>query len=380
MLSETKSPFDLINNIDNDIDFMTMLEPYTQNIEIQDPYVGLTLKVNDVISIDSKIYSKVDGSYLIELNPSIDKRWFIDVFFNDVDIKNKKELISKIESDREYVQSRVSEIQPMVEIVSNQNGIIMGSISQSYSRDLKRKFFDEMDETIYECIITEMNKGGYLGYIGGMQVFIPGSLASHKKIDNYEDMLNQAIPVMIDGYVKERDIFIASNKKYIQSITPKLLEEMDKTKKIEGVITGLSPFGIFITFNNYFSGLLHVSEMSPETNKLFSKGEFSIDDNIEFYIKSYTESKIILSESSYEDTIKKWEELEQNYLGKVITSKPFKKVSTGYLFEIEPKIIGLLYDLEAKKYETNIELGKQYQVKIARMDFESGKIFLNHYE
>lgn len=383
MLTEAKNPFEVLDNIDieqDNKDYMSMLEPYLENVEVQDPKVGYSFPVEDIISTKSKLYAKVNGNYLIQLNASNEKRWFIDVFLRDLDITNKKEMITYLSNNPDYIEDRLNDLKLKVEIVSNKSGVVVGSIAKSYSRDLKERFSDNMSTDVYECKITDMNKGGYLGYIDGVQVFIPGSLASHKKIEFYSKLVGKTIKVMIDGYVQERDIFIASNKKYIKKIRPQLLEEMDKTKELTGTITGVAPFGIFVAFENYFSGLLHVSEMSPETNKKFKNGDYSDGDEISFYIKSYTDNKIILSENSYEETVAKWEELEEKYLGKVITSKPFKKVSTGYLFEIEPKIIGLLYDIEASKYNKKIELGEEYQIKVDRMDFDSGKIFLNHFE
>lgn len=384
MLTEALNPFDITKDIDNNIEskneFMSMLEPYLENVEIQDPQVGYTFPVENITSNGSKLFAKVNGGFLIELNASFERRWFTDVFLKGVNIKNKKEILSYVSNNTEDIEARLIDTKPNVEIIGNNDGLIVGSIAYSYSRDLRDRFFNNMDKDFYECTITDMNKGGYLGYINGVQVFIPGSLASHKKIDFYQEMVGKTIQVMIDGYVKERDIFIASNKKYIQKMIPKLLEQMDKTREIKGTITGIAPFGIFITFEEYFNGLLHVSEMSPDTNKKFSKGDFEIGDDIYFYIKSFTDTKIILSENSYEETVNKWKELEDKYIGKVITSKPFKKVSTGWLFELEPKIIGLLYDVEARKYGFNLEIGTEYQIKVDRMDFDSGKIFLNHFE
>lgn len=378
MITEATNPFEILDNLDTSIDYMSMLEPYLDNIELQDPQVGFTFPVRNITSRSNRLYAILDGGHQIELNSTTEKRWLMDVFISDVELRNKKELLSYIDNNPEDVLERINDLEPNVEIIKNLDGVIIGSISQSYTRDLKKRFFNNLDSSSYDCKLYDMNKGGYLGYINGVQVFVPGSLASYSKIENYEDLLGKTIKVMIDGYVKERDIFIASNKKYIQKITPELIEQLDKTKEITGRITGITPFGIFVSFGEFFNGLLHVSEMSEETNSNFKKGEFSVGDDINFFIKSYTEKKIILSECSYEETVNKWESLEKKYLNKTITSKPFKKVNTGFLFEIEPKIIGLLYDLESKKYGKPIELDKEYQVKIVRMDFESGKIFLNY--
>lgn len=40
------------------------------------------------------------------------------------------------------------------------------------------------------------------------------------------------------------------------------MTKYEKGKIIKGTVTGIEPYGIFVSFNNYYSGLIHISEIS----------------------------------------------------------------------------------------------------------------------
>ena len=61
-------------------------------------------------------------------------------------------------------------------------------------------------------------------------------------------------------------------KKYIRHILPLKINELNKTTKYTGVVTGVVKFGIFVEFDEIYTGLIHTSEMSDEhINKFNNK-------------------------------------------------------------------------------------------------------------
>lgn len=40
------------------------------------------------------------------------------------------------------------------------------------------------------------------------------------------------------------------------------MEKYMKGKLLKGVVTGIEPYGVFVQFDDYFSGLIHISEIS----------------------------------------------------------------------------------------------------------------------
>jgi ribosomal protein S1 len=111
---------------------------------------------------------------------------------------------------------------------------------------------------------------------------------------------------MVEDFLKEMNSFIVSHKKYLAHILPIKTQELDLTKKYAGTVTGCSKFGIFLEFNELFTGLLHTSKMDAETKVEFNARNIKAGDPIEFYISEITkDNRIILTKESPEDKLKK---------------------------------------------------------------------------
>lgn len=377
------NPFDDIldsSTIIDDQSYQNLISGYIteEQLKVQDPVRGETFKIHSLNVSDDNFYALIDTGKKIELNATYEKSWLNEVFFKDFKFKNKKEMVSYIQDNINTVNEKIKDDDIFVEILGSLDSIIYGSISTAFQKNKEYEFFDQLKNTnnVYDCKIYDLNKGGYLGYIDGVTVFIPGSLASHKKIEDYSKLIGKTVKVMIAGYVKDRNIFIVSNKKYIENMIPEYMEKLDLNEKMTGNITGISSFGIFINFMEYFNGLLHVSEMSSETLEEFKDGKYKVQDSIDFYIKSYNDKKIILSEKSFSESQETWKNIEGEFFHKKIKAKCIKTTSTGFLFELGKNVIALLYDIESRKYDRRIEIGKSYEVYVDRMEYKTGKIFL----
>lgn len=416
---------DLISDLDwNKIDivdsseFENMLTGHLNDIEVYDPEVGSTFYVESLEVFNNKICALLPNDIIVEMNLATEYRCLVDSLFEEtVSFKNRKEFLKYLIDNKKEINSAIKKQNIKLEITKAKNGILEGSISLWNSKNLMNQFLEQirynkiiesgkkkytksrkaiyspqevhsqdeienakLQQRYYRCKLVEMNKGGFMGYISGVQVFVPGSLAHHKKIDDYSDFVGDTINVMIDSYVRDRQIFIASHKKYIDAKIPGILENLDINEKITGEITGLTKYGIFISFKEFLNGLMHISEMSQTTIDKLQNNEFNIGDYIDFYIKSYSDDKIVLSEMSLDEAEAEWTEMEENLIGTVVLAKAIKKISAGFLFQLENGQRGLLYDVEAKKYPMKIELNQEYEVEVWKMDFESSKIFLKYPE
>lgn len=68
------------------------------------------------------------------------------------------------------------------------------------------------------------------------------------------------------------------------------MEKYMKGRILKGVVTGIEPYGIFVQFDDYYSGLIHISEISDgfvkDPSKFVSIGEIinvkiiDVDDQI----------------------------------------------------------------------------------------------------
>ena len=108
-------------------------------------------------------------------------------------------------------------------------------------------------------------------------------------------------------------------------ITPKYQEK----DIVEGIITSVKKYGVFLSFDGAYSGLLHISEISNNFVNNIQK-HFHCGDVIKVYVKSVDENTKFLSVS-----LKRLPE-ELNVYKEI---SPSKKI-TSYLRDIDFKKLG----------------------------------------
>lgn len=241
------------------------------------------------------------------------------------------------------------------------------------------------DIKIYNAKIIAKNSGGFLATIKGVTVFLPGSLAAANKIIDFDSYLNKEIPVMIENYTSQNNFFIVSNKKYLDYVLPYKVEELKQNlqKEYTGNITGFSDFGIFIEFDCYFTGFLHLTEMNRETKYNFINNKYQPNDEIKVRIKEIeSPRKIILTQLDLtSDEIITLSQIKEKYLNSYVKGEVFKITNYGYFiyFSIEQtNFLGLLSKeyLKKIKYKDNLKLKQKLFLKISYVDCENKKIFL----
>ena len=262
-------------------------------------------------------------------------------------------------------------------IVREIGGTYYGSVVECYVQGLKVEFFDQIKtaSVAYPARVEAINKGGYLVDISGIKCFLPGSLAAANKITDFESYLGKTIYVMIDGYVPQKDIFVVSYKKYLSKIMGQKIQELDLTKKYKGAVTGSSPFGLFVEWEDVYTGLIHKTEFENEVVQGFEPG-----DEIEFYVKEVKEdNKLTLTFGSpVEKTLKIYEikkEVDEGTISPMAAIVKRKK--SGCLVEIPE--LGLMAMIPQDKMTSdlkNSKPGDRIGVLIYEVDPILGKIFV----
>lgn len=261
-------------------------------------------------------------------------------------------------------------------IVREIGGTYYGSVVECYVQGLKAEFFAQIKEAsvAYPARVESINKGGYLVDISGVKCFLPGSLAAANKITDFESYLGKTIYVMIDGYVAAKDIFVVSYKKYLNKIMDQKIQELDLTKKYKGSVTGSSPFGLFVEWEDVYTGLIHKTEFENEIVQGFEPG-----DEIEFYVKEVKEdNKLTLTFGSpVEKTLRIYQIKEEVDNGTISPMAAIvKRKKSGCLVEVPE--IGLMAMIPQDKVTSdlkNVKAGDRIAVTIYDVDPIMGKIF-----
>lgn len=197
---------------------------------------------------------------------------------------------------RDYSESPKSliegDISPFYVIVTkDKNGEFYASQKKALAITYKQNLIDAYEnEEYFEVKVERLIRGGFVAsYKGTVKCFIPGSHAAANVIHDFNKYIGKVIPVMIDNYDQANDLFIVSYKKYINKTMPERITELSFGHKYTGILTN-DPydFGVFVEFEEYFTGLIHKSDFE-DYEKI--KKEWKTGQEVEFYIKDASMKK-----------------------------------------------------------------------------------------
>src|SRR3989338_9231762 len=251
---------------------------------------------------------------------------------------------------------------------------------QDATKDINWQKLREMKdkEEIIKVKITGVNKGGLLTNINNIPAFLPVSQLSPenyprvvdadkaKILKELQKFIGKTLEVKVLDLLAEENKLILSEKAKTEQLLKELLKDYKKGDIIEGKITGIADFGVFIKFpasqktaeaesttdEKAIEGLIHISELDwqlvQNPAEILKVGEM-----IKAQIIDINNNQVFLSLKSLKEN--PWEKIEKEYKkgdiikGKVISFSPF-----GAFVEVLPKIRGLCHISEFATDEANL--------------------------
>ncbi len=135
-------------------------------------------------------------------------------------------------------------------------------------------------EEILEVKIMGANKGGLLTRIMGIPAFLPASQLApehYPKVEKWDPLkilkalqkfIGETFKVKISNLSQENDKLILSEKINHEDSTTKNLTNYKVGEVVEGEITGITAFGVFLKFGKEnLEGLVHASEIPQKGTK-----------------------------------------------------------------------------------------------------------------
>jgi ribosomal protein S1 len=303
-----------------------------------------------------------------------------------VDLKREKGYLSTIGMEPEnfsnYLKTEEGQSffvhQDVHAIVEQVEPYVKVSISKGMEEKVKHELVKEIAKptTAYIGKILEKNGGGFIIFVAGIKGFLPGSLAATNIVRDFDSMIGKEIPVVVEDYLRESNTFVFSYKKYVSMILPSKISDLETDKMYSGTVTGVAKYGVFVEFDEIFTGLLHSSKMTPEMKKKFTDREIMGGNEITFWIKEITaDKKIILTDEDPSTKRLELEEFKEKNLGtirggEVISVQPF-----GTLVKLQKDICGMISQKEIKTKKKNFVVGDTVMVSIDRV--HNDKIFLS---
>jgi small subunit ribosomal protein S1 len=247
------------------------------------------------------------------------------------------------------------------------------------------------EKTPIELPVLDANKGGLLMQWQGLQGFLPASqlTAEHyprvedgdknKILDELRKFVGQKMAVTIIGATQEDGKLIFSEKHIGgEESEVKKVESYEVGDILDGEITGVVEFGVFVKIEENLEGLVHISELDwalvEDPKKMFAVG-----DKTKVKVIEIKEGKISLSIKQLKEN--PWQEAGKKFKkDDVVKGIIIKFNKHGALASIEEGVAGLVHISEfenEEKLRETLELGKVYDFKITLFEPKDQKMTLS---
>lgn len=239
-------------------------------------------------------------------------------------------------------------------------------------------------DTVPARIIRKV-KGGLMADIGGVESFLPASLAFLKGFGNLNALVGQIFDVKILKVNPQRRNIIVSRKDILEAekqiSKEKVFGELEVGVVRTGMVKNITDFGAFINLGGV-DGLLHITDMS--WGRINHPSEMlKVGDEIEVKVLSFDKDAMKVSLGLKQLLSNPWQEVEARYpVGSKAAGKVVNIVQYGVFVELEKGIEGLVHvsEMSWSKRSANpndmFKLGDAVDVMILSIDSASQKISL----
>jgi ribosomal protein S1 len=267
------------------------------------------------------------------------------------------------------------------------------------------------ERRVLSLVVKEANKGGLIMDWNGINGFLPSSQLKGENYPKVTDgskdqilselkkLLGKRIPVTIIAAIPKEGKLIFSEstdpvsgetsstnkddkkdnkkeKKDAKTIT-KIISKYNIGDVLEGVVTGVVDFGIFVKIDDEVEGLIHKSEIDwglVENTKDYAK----VGDRVKVEVIEIKDDKISLSMKKLKEN--PWISASKKYKkGDTVDGVVIRFNKHGALVSIEEGVAGLVHisDFENEdKMKQELSLGKVYKFEINLFDGAEEKMTL----
>jgi small subunit ribosomal protein S1 len=247
------------------------------------------------------------------------------------------------------------------------------------------------EKRMLELTVKDANKGGLILEWQGIAGFLPASQlkSEHypriddgdkdKIYDELKKLVGNPLSVTIIGATPKEGKLIFSEKSPEQKEKQEMVSKYEVGDTIEGVVTGVVDFGIFVKVEEGLEGLVHISEIDwglvEDPRALFKVG-----DKVKVKVIEVKDGKVSLSIKALKEN--PWKEADKKYKKDMeVDAVVIKFNKHGALASVEEGVAGLVHvsefgsEAELKK---TLELGKTYTFKISLFDPKEQKMALTY--
>ncbi len=247
------------------------------------------------------------------------------------------------------------------------------------------------EKRVFDLPVAEANKGGLIINWQGIVGFLPASQLKpehyprisdgdkDKILDELKKLVGTRLEVTIIGANPKEGKLIFSEKSQGEKDKGSIVSQYSVGDEVNGEVTGLVDFGVFVKLEEGLEGLVHISEIDwglVENPKLM----FKIGEKVRVKVIEIKEDKISLSIKALKEN--PWKDASKKYKkGDVVNGVIIKYNKHGALASIEEGVAGLVHVSEfgsEDKLRQTLEMGKAYNFKITLFDPKEQKMALSY--
>jgi len=246
-------------------------------------------------------------------------------------------------------------------------------------------------KALLDLPVKEANKGGLIIEWQGIQGFLPASQLKsehyprveegnkEKILEELKKLVGQRITVSIISAIPKEGKLIFSEKDLDNKGREEIVGKYKVGDVVEGEVTGIVEFGLFLKIEDGLEGLVHISEMDwglvDDPKALFKPG-----DKIKAQVIDVKDGKVSLSVKALKDN--PWKEAEEKYKkGDIVNGVVIKFNKHGALVSIEEGVAGLVHVSEftsEDKMKEKLSLGNTYPFQITLFEPKNQKMILTY--
>ncbi len=369
---------------------------------LPDPFLELSNERKILKIKGDDFYSSLNEDYLKLLKEIIKKDdEFKEIKEGDI-VKGKISSLSEKEitidigyKDLVYIDNKLSdnkiidslrlgeEINVMISKINDNPFYIKGSITDIIKLNVGEKLKDHFNlDKPFMALVKEIMPAGFFLDIEmdniTLDAFMPTTLAGVNKLtdEQKEDLIGQRIEVMLETLQQDKGMYVVSRRKYLQGLIDneikKLKKEFEKNPKklYQGLVTGTTPYGIFVEFNGCLTGMIHKDNVNYDWIKVKNFDSIQPGTEISFYIREIISKlrKIILTQVVRE-SVSLWDTIRKDKIlkGVIFEIRPF-----GVIIKLDQETKGLIQNFNSQKSS----IGDEVTVKVKRIMKEDRKIYL----
>src|SRR3990167_8764690 len=261
--------------------------------------------------------------------------------------------------DKEYELAREmlenlqvgDEVEAYVGSPENERGQILLSLRQAVM-DKKWQLFEQLIKTgeVISVKGLEVNKGGIIVKAKGVRGFVPSSQFGRAYLGKLETLQNESFDVKVIEVDRLKNRLIFSEKAVSEQAAiaqqAKALKHVKVGDVLEGVVSGIMPFGVFVRANIkklFLEGLVHISEISWE--KVDNPGlYFKAGDKVKVKVIGVEEKSARLNLSVKQLTPDPWQKIADKYPeGTKVKGEITRIASFGAFVNLAPGVDGLIH-------------------------------------